>query len=349
MTLNTVFIQNIRNINDLPNDFLEMQEIRFYFHSQDIPLISVILPTYNKYKYLNRSFNSVQNQTLQNLELVAVDDYSNDQTTEFILERMKTDDRIKLVQHSYNQGTCNSRIHGVLSCKGDFIMSLDPDDLFYLNATQISYQIAVKLRADVIDILAELRHKSNRIKGWIPCKQNFSKNNDILNTLNMFNFLAIPWNLWRKAVKNSIYKKAVFLMIPFVENKRLTIGEDLIHCGCIFLFSNKFFCIKFIGYIYNYGLPENSHTDIYQSLQQNKIQKEFGIVLMRYFLNNRDNLEKVNLKEFLSLNTNSLLYKNISNVVRLPNMTKCNINITGYENSYYDKFDYCYIKRSKQN
>ena len=336
----------LTNKNIINKFFFEKRKINFIFRTTDVISISVLVPIYNKYKYLNISFNSVQNQTLQNLELVAVDDYSNDQSSEFVLQRMKSDNRIKLVQHYYTQGTCNSRIHGAMSCKGKYIMSLDPDDLFYLNATEISYQKAIKLNADVIDILAELRHKANIIRGWMPCKSNFSQNDKILHSLKVFNFGILPWNIWRKIVKNKIYQKAVQLMLPFVKDKRITIGEDLIHCGCIFMFSNNFYCTFFIGYIYNYGLPQTSHTDAYQTAVQNNDQKKFSVALLRFFLQNKGNLDSINLSDFLNSSIqNYQLYKNISNVVKSPNKTKCEINIQGFKSDYYEKFGYCLIRR----
>lgn len=321
-------------------------EIGFVFQQRPIAAISIIMPIFNKYKYLNRSFNSVESQTLQNHELVVIDDCSNDQSQEFVLQRMKADNRIKFIQHSYNQGTCNSRIHGAMSCTGEYIMSLDPDDLFQINTTEISYRMAVNLHADVIDIMVEMRHKNRIFHNWIPCKRNFSQNEHIIKTLKNFGFHSIPWNIWRKVVKNNIYQKAVQLMLPFVENKHINIGEDLIHCGCIFLYSNNFYCTFFIGYIYNYGIPGNSHTNTYQSDAQNQQQKDFGISLVRYFIKNRKKINKIGLNVFLDSYYNHDLYKNLTNVVKLPNMTRCEINIDGFTNTYFDKFGYCLIRKS---
>lgn len=309
--------------------------------------ISVLIPIYNKQSYLNISFNSVLNQTLQNLELIAVDDYSQDNSTEIILQKMQKDHRIKLIQHEYNQGTCNTRIHGVLSSSGQYIMSLDPDDLFYLNTTEFSYKAATSLNADVIEILIELRHKTNIIKKWIPCVRNYSQNDKILNDLSVFSFGLLPWNIARKCVKKEIYKRAVNLMLPFVENKHINIAEDLIHCGFVFLYSKNLFCMNFIGYIYNFGLPDNSHTDAYQSATQNQYQKIFGIVLVKYFLNNRRRIENCSLNEFLNSTSNFELYKNITGLVKKPDKNKCNlIKLDGFINIYFEKYGYCVIYKN---
>lgn len=323
---------NLCNINEI-----------YYSYGRNITAISVLIPIYNKQSYLNRSFTSVLNQTLQNLELIAIDDYSTDNSTQFILQQMQKDPRIKLVQHTYNQGTCNTRIHGVFSSSGQYIMSLDPDDLFYLNTTEFAYKTSINLNADIIDILIELRHKSNIIKKWIPCKNNYTQNEKILKDLSYFSFGLIPWNIARKCVKNEIYKRAVNLMLPFVENKRLNIAEDLIHCGFVFLFSKTFFCMNFVGYIYFYGQPNNSHSDAYQSNMQNQYQKIFGVVLMQYFLKNRRRIENCTLSGFLNSSRNFNLYQNITNVIKKTDKNKCNIKLEGFNNVYIERYGYCII------
>lgn len=151
--------------------------------------LSIIIAVFNKYKYLSRSFNSMINQSYQNYEIIYIDDYSSDQSSDFILQKMAKDKRIKLIQHTYNQGICNTRIHGVLHSKGDYIMTLDPDDVFFLNTFNFSYHKAIEMQSDIIDILVEFREGRSFIRPWHPCKKKTTQiENQYLQIFNFSNF-----------------------------------------------------------------------------------------------------------------------------------------------------------------
>ena len=93
-----------------------------------IPKISIYLPIYNKAKYLNNSIGSIQKQTLTNIEIIAVNDCSNDDTLKVLKKKAKKDKRIKIINNLKNKGLLYSRAMGILNSKGEYLMNLDPDD-----------------------------------------------------------------------------------------------------------------------------------------------------------------------------------------------------------------------------
>lgn len=92
------------------------------------PLISVIMPFYNRATQITSAVRSVQLQTYQNFEVILVDDGSTDNTAEIVKKIADQDARIKLIKHLKNRGAQAARNTGILAAKGAWIAFLDSDD-----------------------------------------------------------------------------------------------------------------------------------------------------------------------------------------------------------------------------
>lgn len=91
-----------------------------------MPVVSVIIPTYNRAEILPRAVDSVLRQSFDDLEVIIVDDDSPDQTSEVVDEY--SDIRIKYFQHTQNRGANHARNTGIQAATGDYIAFLDDDD-----------------------------------------------------------------------------------------------------------------------------------------------------------------------------------------------------------------------------
>lgn len=94
------------------------------------PLISIITPLYNAANYIEQTLNSVLTQTLDNWELILIDDKSTDNTIELIEPYIVKDNRIKLIALDDNSGAAVARNTGIQAAKGRYIAFLDGDDLW---------------------------------------------------------------------------------------------------------------------------------------------------------------------------------------------------------------------------
>ena len=102
---------------------------------QNEPLVSVIIPTYNRRNTILASVNSVLNQTFKNIELIVVDDCSTDDTIS-ILEQIN-DKRLKIIRHSKNKGQNAARNTGIKASTGEYIAHHDSDDIWRLNKLKV--------------------------------------------------------------------------------------------------------------------------------------------------------------------------------------------------------------------
>lgn len=101
-------------------------------------LVSVIIVNYNCGNYIERAIESVLNQTYKNIELIIVDDNSNDNSIDVIKKYLK-DDRISLYKSNTNMGPYWAKNTAIQKCNGDFITMLDADD--YDVETKIEEQV----------------------------------------------------------------------------------------------------------------------------------------------------------------------------------------------------------------
>ena len=91
------------------------------------PIVSIIVPVYNTQKYLTRCIESIKNQTLENIEIIIVDDGSKEECAAFCDEIAKGDLRIKVV-HKKNGGLGFARNSGIEAASGEYIGFVDSDD-----------------------------------------------------------------------------------------------------------------------------------------------------------------------------------------------------------------------------
>ncbi len=108
------------------------------------PLVSVIIPTYNRGHLIKKAINSVLNQTYKNLELIVVDDASTDNTEEII--STITNPNLIYIKQSSNLGPSVARNKGIEIAKGELIAFLDSDDQWY--PEKLEKQINLLLNSD---------------------------------------------------------------------------------------------------------------------------------------------------------------------------------------------------------
>ena len=109
------------------------------------PLVSVVIPSYNRARVLRRSIDSVLGQSYKNIECIVVDDNSNDNTEDII--KSYNDKRLKYVKLSKNLGACRARNVGIEKSKGEYIAFQDSDDEWLPN--KLEKQIMFMRIADV--------------------------------------------------------------------------------------------------------------------------------------------------------------------------------------------------------
>lgn len=160
--------------------------------------VSFIMPIYNAEKYVQQAIESVLNQTYKNFELILVDDISTDSTME-CLKKYK-DERIRILHNDKNAGIAYSRNRGMDAATGEYIALMDDDD------------ISMPERLEKQVMFLEEHPEIDFVGGKY---QLIDKNGNILYEE-------------KKAYKNPLYIKALFLFQNIYSNGEMMFRKDTI-------------------------------------------------------------------------------------------------------------------------
>ena len=239
------------------------------------PLVSVIIPTYNRSKYLPRAINSVLNQTYKNLEIIIVDDGSSDNTKEILKPYIKDEG----IEYFYieNSGVSNARNFGIQKANGEYISLLDSDDEYL--STRIEIQLSeMKKQEAIISLSNRITSIGGKYKKINPVNnsRNLSKEEIIL--------VKVP-----PAASLIMFKKEVFKKVKFDKNLPASNDYDFL------LTSFNFYDILYVDYYL---------TIIHKSLSLDRISTNYEGKIMGYNVV----LDKLNFKVYkLNFRENHML------------------------------------------
>lgn len=110
--------------------------------------ISIIIPTYNRKKYISRALDSIFNQGYKDCEIIIIDDNSTDDTKNVIEKYQIGEKRIKYIKNTVNRGVNYSRNRGIKASSGKWIAFLDSDDE-YLPDSLLSISSILKTNSNI--------------------------------------------------------------------------------------------------------------------------------------------------------------------------------------------------------
>lgn len=307
-----------------------------------MPKVSVVMPVYNASRFLNDSISSILNQTLDDLELICVDDGSTDDSMD-ILNKFKDDDSRVKVFSLKHQGGGNARNYGLEKITGEYLFCMDADDLLDLNAFEDFYKIASEKELDFLVFKAinygvEKDHYfeteyQNMSRIYSKVKDNVFSFNDLGDLL--FDFNVSPWCKFYNAefIKSTnakfrenskfhdnnffwsiIFKaKRIYFVDEFYYTRKrydqsLTASSDSGHTDMIPVTNDIIFIFKNQGRLENYknklyNLKITWITDRYNQVKDKNAKKEF-------FEKMKKDYENISYADLLD-NTNRFVYDSV--------------------------------------
>lgn len=220
------------------------------------PLISIVIPVYNLQDYIEKTLDSVFSQTYKNIEVIAVNDGSKDNSAHILNEYAKKEIRLKVI-HKENGGVTKARITGIKAASGEYIGFVDGDDLIDADMYERLMYNLLKYNADISHcgyrVITEQNIKYYYNSGKCVIQNNHTGVKDLLEGV------FIEPGLWNKLFKKELFNKL------FEDNKlniSLVINEDLLMNYFLFRYSQKSVYEDFCPYQYikRQGSASQSNT-----------------------------------------------------------------------------------------
>ena len=236
------------------------------------PKISVIIPIYNKEKFILRILRSIQNQSFKDIEIIFCDDFSNDNSTKLIEKFQKEDERIILMKHDINKGTLINRNDGANIAKGEYLLFIDGDDLLVNNILERTFLIAKSKDIDII----QYQHYIGDFYNTFYCSD-IKRTDKIIYQPELSSLMYYEngtlhqseFNVWGKLIKREIYLETLKKIDKYFLNQNMILHEDGLILFMLFKTAKSYLFIKDYGLLYF----SNEYSTMRNLRNKNKINK----------------------------------------------------------------------------
>ncbi len=270
------------------------------------PKVSVLIPLYNAEEYIRMTLLSLRNQTMQEFEIVIVDDCSTDGSLKVIEElkekEEKIKEKIKIIKLEKNGGISNTRNVALRFATGEYVTFLDNDDMLIPHALEKFVEYAEKWEAEVVHTHSHYQNPKNMPQGdrmlfkMASFEHGNKKNltspaylltNEMSERMKQFSIYGVDWNVWGKLFKRE------FLMKNSIEFPKIKLTEDLLFVFQTLLYAKKYVMIPEVLYIYRYRTDSTLHGERNENFMRNVIDVQInGTKILNGYMDEEEHFKK---------------------------------------------------------
>ena len=250
----------IQNYMDLIFSGIKIDNKTFYPSLN--PKISIIISVYNGEAYLRTALLSIQNQDFKDIEIIMIDDGSQDNSVNLIKDLMKDEPRIVLLENGKNKGILYTKAKAILHAKGKYVMTMDEDDIY---AQRDSFSLLYnEAEINNLDILGFIFTHSG--KKFLRKKNNFKTRiiyqPELGNLMYYFNSKGqvkqFNGYLVCHFIKTELFKKIIYSIDKKSLEEKMYYHDDFI---LFFLLTRNAYSIKYINKIFYIVLTDWDKND----------------------------------------------------------------------------------------
>lgn len=268
--------------------------------------VSIIVPVYNVENYIERCLNSIINQTLDEIEIIIINDCSTDNSINIIqqyLNSIEHNKEIILINKKYNEGVSKARNDAINISRGEYILFVDSDDWIEFNMVEKMYNLAKYKNSDLVICNAYIDYENGKTK---PLELNFENNKKYENNTLIGDLLSQNKNLqghpW-----NKLYKTDIIKCCNLKYNEKMSLYEDFVFNIDFLLSSNTALFLE--DKLYHYIQRNNS---LARTVSERNI-----LDTNRMIIEIKNKLDKINIKNKYKYEFISFAYRSIINNILL--------------------------------
>jgi len=231
--------------------------------------VSIVVPVYNGEQFLKEAVQSIRTQTMQDIEIILVNDQSKDNSGRICDELAKEDERIQVIHFEENQGICAARNAGIKMASSKYVAFCDNDDFFLEDLIKDNYLLAEEYEADMvkfgrrlIDVDADdeiLREKETPLKELAVYDEK-SKYNSYFDIKSK----GLLMNVW-----NGLYKLSVIKEEDIWFNEFMRFGSEDADFSYRYFMASKTIVVNPVSYYVHYRRDESSTS---RKFNKNKLE-----------------------------------------------------------------------------
>lgn len=222
---------------------------------------------YNAKRYIKTAIESVLSQTFSDFELIIVNDCSTDDSLKIVEKFSKADKRVRIISKTVNEGLFHARLTAFEEAGGNYIISLDADDILDFSALEIIHNIVIKNpESDIIyfkskkfkdsnePMLQHMRYRVNCVDNLI--EETYYEGHNLAEYQKQLILSHSLNSMWSKTFRRDLLLKHIDLLESF---PRITSGEDCIHSLYGSLNARQIVFINCTLYYYRVNIESMTH------------------------------------------------------------------------------------------
>ena len=234
------------------------------------PFVSVIVPVFRVERYLDECVDSLIGQTLKNIEIILIDDGSDDNCPALCDKYQMMYSHVRVI-HQKNKGSSAARNAGLLVAKGKYIAFCDSDDTMKPNMLEVLYQCAEEQNVDIVICGFETVPDGKiNVRGY-ALNQKMSSEELICSNhkIHSGNDLCFSWSF---LIKNSLIKEK-----QIVFDEKIRFGEDfLFNLSCV-MEAESIYVLPKILYNYRINNKNSIMRQKYKADLEKQIQEQYEL------------------------------------------------------------------------
>lgn len=300
--------------------------------------VSIIIPSYNEENHIKKCIESLIKQSLQEIEIIIVNDGSTDNTLDIIIEYASEDPRIVVINQS-NKGVSAARNRGIDEARGTYLAFVDADDYVDETIYEVMYNKAIDKYSDIV-VCGNYIMQYNKMEKKISFDSEITLDND---NIDLFNFIKKFYlkKEYRTSCWNKLYKTELIKgKISFCDHSNV-LSEDTLFNFNVLLYTKRVTIIPECLYFYqvidgslshskkfiNVAMRNSNQINKMYELTQNNNNESIKTLVHYYYLQGLSNIAE------LEINHNGNTFKGLTREISLYRSKKqSNININKHNN-----------------